>query len=81
VREEGGVAMAGERDCVLEDCLWARGMVSGGQKRRKGGKGRTYDVGVIEEPLLHYLRCAELVPADEEVYVSHISLDLPPQVH
>ena len=60
--------MAGEGDCVLEDCLWARRVVSWGSERGKGRKGRTYTFGVIEEPLLHYFRCTELVLADEDVF-------------
>jgi hypothetical protein len=36
VRKEGGVAVAGERDCVLEDCLWARGVVSWGSEEGEG---------------------------------------------
>jgi hypothetical protein len=62
--------VAGEGDCVLEACLWARRVVSWGSEEEKGGEGDDIRlVGDIEEPLLHYLRCAELVPAGEDVYV------------
>jgi hypothetical protein len=36
VREEGGVAMGGEGDCVLEGCLWARRVVSWGSEEEEG---------------------------------------------